>query len=137
MNTDKKLQRDGLEYWTQNPEKPGYMKFERTLTYDEFEALMVPALKAEPYEDASLYDYLDYLHMGPHRRDGNAIPRVNRIFISPVKGSSEGHYLHCLGEISNQDHMIRIFLAKTCCEGDTGLDIMCRVLKIIHNIYHA
>jgi len=129
------------------PEKPGYLTFDRMITYAEFYLALEKYLKETPFaaygENRSAYDMLEGLTLwigdkltycyGKEAKE-TQIPRYFRIFSFVVKGSSEGHYFHVSVTYpkDRQAHQTEVIYedlitAKTLCENQ---DIALRLSNI-------
>lgn len=121
------------------PEKPGYVTFDRMITYYDFFIAIEKYLKETPFpvdwdKDRSAYDMLegitvwkgDNLIYGYSKEAKQTqIPKYFRIFSFVVKGSNEGYYFHIAVTYpndwkANKTEVVYedIITAKTLCENE-------------------
>jgi len=97
-----------LEFFRYKPsEKPGYITFDRMITYGELEDALIAFLKAQPAPPAygepeySAYDMFENigLDFDVRKLRKQQIPKYRTLYAYPVRGGSEGFYFHfeCFG----------------------------------------
>lgn len=116
------------DLWLPNPDKPGFLKFERKRTLDEVYKDIVQALKEQ-----DVWDMLDYFNISTEKRDGKAhFPDYHWISVFVVKGGSEGFYFHI--EAINEDKRRLLYLGKTLSERiDEALKINNVLVKLFQS----
>lgn len=98
------------DLWLPNPDKPGFLKFERKRTINEVFNDIVQALKEQ-----NVWDMLDYFSISTENRDGDEpFPEHRWISVFVVKGGSEGYYFHI--EVIHEGKRYLIYLGKTLSE---------------------
>jgi len=112
-----------LERWVPNPDKPGYLKFDRMITYRELITAVKNFLKTRGHDDK-----LDYACLGStgDQKLDQQIARYHWCAVYAVTGGSEGHYIH-VDLIRNDESRELVILAKT-------FDGMTTAYEIAHDL---
>jgi hypothetical protein len=113
-----------IETWEPVPDRPGFVRNTENRSikavYDDLVAYLTE-IEALPEE----YFTICFPYKG--RRQAEPFPEFNRIACFPVRGGSEGYYVHVAAIRPNDDPISEgsidtIYLGKTLYEGEEGLN---------------
>lgn len=78
-----------VEHYKPSTDKPGYLTFDRRATIGEVRAACDDVLR-----QADLYDQMESFGSFPALDEGQAWPAARWVAVFPVRGGSEGYYVH-------------------------------------------
>jgi hypothetical protein len=112
-----------LEFYKYKPkvDKPGFVSFDRMITYKELDNGLEEYLKSHTIKDErdgevkSAYDWLDYVHVDyeARKKETAEIPQYHWIYAFMLHGSNEGFYFHIAARLRENENFTNIVTAKT------------------------
>jgi hypothetical protein len=126
-----------IDVYKKIPEKPGYLRYigRRKIT-DILEELNSKLKELDMLPDEYGFDLWN--DFGADSDKNKDFPAYRWICCYPVRGCSEGHYMHIGVITTGQSFGIKhLFLAKTLREGRAGMDYAAKICKVVGLLLQA